>query len=118
MRQDRDYNKNMKNILISLHMFLLFGCLVTQPIDTVSQVKIINFEQTKNLNCTEIDLIEAFGKKSMTADADRRNALTEFKIKIVEKGGNAGVISNQLSSKAGFKISGYAWNCENLNERI
>ena len=118
MRQDRDYNKNMKNILISLHMFLLFGCLVTQPIDTVSQVKIINFEQTKNLNCTEIDLIEAFGKKSMTADADRRNAFTEFKNKIVEKGGNAGVISNQLGSKAGFKISGYAWNCENLNERI
>ena len=108
----------MKSILITPPMFLLFGCLATQPIDTVSQVKIINFEQTKDLNCKEIDSIEAFGKKSMTADADRRNALTEFKNKIVEKGGNAGVISNQLSSKAGFKISGYAWNCENLNERI
>ena len=47
-------------------MFLLFGCLSTQPIDTVSQVKIINFKQTKDLNCTEIDLIEAFGKKSMS----------------------------------------------------
>ena len=118
MRQDRNHNKNMKNILISPPMFLLFGCLATQPIDTVSQVKIINFEQTKDFNCTEIDLIEAFGKKSMTADADRRNALTEFKYKIKEKGGNAGIISNQLSSKAGFKISGYAWNCDNLNERV
>ena len=110
--------QNMKNILITSFMFLLFGCIATQPIDTVSQVKIINFEQTKDLNCKEIDSIDAFGKKSMTADADRRNALTEFKIKIVEKGGNAGVISSQLSSKAGFKISGYAWDCENLNERI
>ena len=118
MRQDRNHNKDMKNILKTPFMFLLFGCLATQPIDTVSQVKIINFQQTKDLNCTEIDLIEAFGKKSMTADADRRNALTEFKNKIEEKGGNAGVILNQLNSKAGFKISGYAWNCENLNERI
>ena len=110
--------QKMKDILTTSFMFLLFGCLATQPIDTFSQVKIINFEQTKDLNCTEIDLIEAFGKKSMTADADRRNALTEFKYKIKEKGGNAGIISNQLSSKAGFKISGYAWNCENLNERV
>ena len=110
--------QNMKNILTTSFMFLLFGCLSTQPIDTVSQVKIINFEQIIDLNCKEIDSIEAFGKKSMTADADRRNALTEFKNKIVEKGGNAGVISSQLSSKAGFKISGYAWNCENLNEGI
>ena len=103
--------QKMKNILTTSFMFLLFGCLVTQPIDTVSKVKIINFEQTKDLNCTQIDLIEAFGKKSMTADADRRNALTEFKNKIVEKGGNAGVILNQLNSKAGFKISGYALDC-------
>ena len=110
--------QKMKSILTTSFMFLLFGCLSTQPIDTVSQVKIINFQQTKDLNCTQIDLIEAFGKKSMTADADRRNALTEFKNKIEEKGGNAGVILNQLNSKAGFKISGYAWNCENLNERI
>ena len=56
----------------------------------------------------------AFGKKSMTAGADRRNAITEFKNKIVEKEGNAGVISNQLNSKAGFEISGYALDCENL----
>ena len=110
--------QNMKNILTTSFMFLLFGCIATQSIDTVSQVKIINFEQIIDLNCKEIDSIEAFGKKSMTADADRRNALTEFKNKIVEKGGNAGVISSQLSSKAGFKISGYAWNCENLNEGI
>jgi hypothetical protein len=103
--------QKMKNILTTSFMFLLFGCLATQPIDTVSKVKIINFEQTKDLNCTQIDLIEAFGKKSMTADADRRNALTEFKNKIVEKGGNAGVILNQLNSKAGFKISGYALDC-------
>ena len=103
--------QKMKNILTTSFMFLLFGCLATQPIDTVSQVKIINFEQTKDFNCTEIDLIEAFGKKSMTADADRRNALTEFKNKIVEKGGNAGVILNQLNSKAGFEISGYALDC-------
>ena len=46
--------------------------------------------------------------------ADRRNAITEFKNKIVEKGGNAGVISNQLNSKAGFEISGYALDCENI----
>ena len=118
MKQDRNYNKNMKNILKTPFLFLLFGCLATQPIDTVSQVKIINSEQTKDLNCIQIDLIEAFGKKSMTADADRRNAITEFKNKIVEKGGNAGVILNQLNSKAGFKISGYAWNCEDLNERV
>ena len=110
--------QKMKNILTTSFMFLLFGCLATQPIDTVSQVKIINSEQARDFNCKEIDLIEAFGKKSMTADADRRNALTEFKSKIVEKGGNAGVILNQLNSKAGFKISGYAWNCENLNEGI
>ena len=110
--------QNMKNILTTSFMFLLFGCIATQSIDTVSQVKIINFEQIIDLNCKEIDSIEAFGKKSMTADAERRNALTEFKNKIVEKGGNAGVISSQLSSKAGFKISGYAWNCENLNEGI
>jgi hypothetical protein len=103
--------QKMKNILTTSFMFLLFGCLATQPIDTVSKVKIINFEQTKDLNCTQIDLIEAFGKKSMTAGADRRNALTEFKNKIVEKGGNAGVISNQLNSKAGFEISGYALDC-------
>ena len=50
----------------------------------------------------------------MTAGADRRNAITEFKNKIVEKGGNAGLILNQLNSKAGFKISGYALDCENL----
>ena len=106
--------QKMKNILTTSFMFLLFGCLATQPIDTVSQVKIINFEQTKDLSCTEIDLIEAFGKKSMTAGADRRNALTEFKNKIVEKGGNAGVISNQLNSKAGFEISGYALDCEKI----
>ena len=106
--------QKMKNILTTSFMFLLFGCLATQPIDTVSQVKIINFEQTKDLNCTQIDLIEAFGKKSMTAGADRRNALTEFKNKIVEKGGNAGVISNQLNSKAGFEISGYALDCEKI----
>ena len=118
MKQDRTYNKNIKNVLKTPFLFFLFGCLATQPIDTVSQVKIINFEQTKDLNCTQIDLIEAFGKKSMTADADRRNALTEFKYKIKEKGGNAGIISNQLNSKAGFKISGYAWNCEDLNERV
>jgi hypothetical protein len=106
--------QKMKNILTTSFMFLLFGCLATQPIDTVSKVKIINFEQTKDLNCTQIDLIEAFGKKSMTAGADRRNALTEFKNKIVEKGGNAGVISNQLNSKAGFEISGYALDCEKI----
>ena len=110
--------QKMKSILTTSFMFLLFGCLSTQPIDTVSQVKIINSEQARDFNCKEIDLIEAFGKKSMTADADRRNALTEFKSKIVEKGGNAGVILNQLNSKAGFKISGYAWNCEDLNERV
>ena len=110
--------QKMKNILTTSFMILLFGCLSTQPIDTVSQVKIINSEQARDFNCKEIDLIEAFGKKSMTADADRRNALTEFKSKIVEKGGNAGVILNQLNSKAGFKISGYAWNCEDLNERV
>ena len=110
--------QKMKKILTTSFMFLLFGCLATQPIDTVSQVKIINSEQARDFNCKEIDLIEAFGKKSMTADADRRNALTEFKSKIVEKGGNAGVILNQLNSKAGFKISGYAWNCEDLNERV
>ena len=110
--------QNMKNILTTSFMFLLFGCIATQSIDTVSQVKIINFEQIIDLNCKEIDSIEAFGKKSMTADADRRNALTEFKNKIVEKGGNAGVILNQLNSKAGFKISGYAWNCEDFNERV
>ena len=74
--------QKMKSILTTSFMFLLFGCLSTQPIDTVSQVKIINFQQTKDLNCTQIDLIEAFGKKSMTADADRRNAFTEFKNKI------------------------------------
>ena len=118
MKHDRNYNKNMKNILKTPSLFLLFGCLATQPFDIVSQVKIINFEQIIDLNCKEIDSIEAFGKKSMTADADRRNALTEFKSKIVEKGGNAGVILNQLNSKAGFKISGYAWNCEDLNERV
>ena len=50
----------------------------------------------------------------MTAGADRRNAITEFKNKIVEKGGNAGVISNQLNSKAGFEISGYALDCEKI----
>ena len=110
--------QKMKSILTTSFMFLLFGCIATQSIDTGSQVKIINFEQIIDLNCKEIDSIEAFGKKSMTADADRRNALTEFKYKIKEKGGNAGIISNQLSSKAGFKISGYAWDCENLNERI
>ena len=50
----------------------------------------------------------------MTTNADRRNAIIDFKNKVNGKGANAGVISNQLKSKAGVKISGYALDCENL----
>ena len=104
----------MKKIFITSFLFLLFSCLTSQPLDTALEVQIITHKQTEDFNCKEVASINAFGKKSMTAGADRRNAITEFKNKIVEKGGNAGVISNQLNSKAGFEISGYALDCENI----
>ena len=100
-----------KNILVTTPLFFLLGCTTTLSPNIDQQVQIITLKQKENFNCIEVTPINAFGKKSMTADADRRNALTEFKNKIVEKGGNAGVILNQLNSKAGFKISGYALDC-------
>ena len=103
-----------KNILVTMSLFFLIGCSTTSSLYTDQQVQIITTKQTDDFNCNEVAQINAFGKKSMTAGADRRNAITEFKNKIVEKGGNAGVISNQLNSKAGFEISGYALDCENL----
>ena len=103
-----------KNILVTMSLFFLLGCSTTSSLYTDQQVQIITTKQTDDFNCNEVAQINAFGKKSMTAGADRRNAITEFKNKIVEKGGNAGVISNQLNSKAGFEISGYALDCENL----
>ena len=103
-----------KNILVTTSLFFLLGCTTTLSLNIDQQVQIITLKQTKDYNCKEVAPINAFGKKSMTAGADRRNAITEFKNKIVEKGGNAGVISNQLNSKAGFEISGYALDCENL----
>jgi len=103
-----------KNILVTMSLFFLLGCSTTSSLYTDQQVQIITTKQTDDFNCNEVAQINAFGKKSMTAGADRRNAIAEFKNKIVEKGGNAGVISNQLNSKAGFEISGYALDCENL----
>ena len=103
-----------KNILVTTPLFFLLGCATTLSLNIDQQVQIITLKQKENFNCIEVAPINAFGKKSMTAGADRRNAITEFKNKIVEKGGNAGVISNQLNSKAGFEISGYALDCENL----
>lgn len=103
-----------KNILVTTSLFFLLGCTTTLSLNIDQQVQIITLKQKENFNCIEVAPINAFGKKSMTAGADRRNAITEFKNKIVEKEGNAGVISNQLNSKAGFEISGYALDCENL----
>ena len=103
-----------KNILVTTSLFFLFGCTTTLSLNIDQQVQIITLKQTEDFNCREVALIKAFGKKSMTAGADRRNAITEFKNKIVERGGNAGVISNQLNSKAGFEISGYALDCEKI----
>ncbi len=103
-----------KNILVTTSLFFLLGCTTTLSLNIDQQVQIITLKQTEDYNCKEVAPINAFGKKSMTAGADRRNAITEFKNKIVEKGGNAGLISNQLNSKAGFEISGYALDCENL----
>ena len=103
-----------KNILVTTSLFFLLGCTTTLSLNIDQQVQIITLKQTEDYNCKEVAPINAFGKKSMTAGADRRNAITEFKNKIVEKGGKAGVISNQLNSKAGFEISGYALDCENL----
>tara|TARA_B100000945_G_scaffold211502_1_gene170266 strand:- start:670 stop:1005 length:336 start_codon:yes stop_codon:yes gene_type:complete len=106
--------KKYKNILVTTSLFFLLGCTTTLSLNIDQQVQIITLKQTEDYNCKEVAPINAFGKKSMTAGADRRNAITEFKNKIVEKGGNAGLISNQLNSKAGFEISGYALDCENL----
>ena len=103
-----------KNILVTMSLFFLIGCSTTSSLYTDQQVQIITTKQTDDFNCREVAPIKAFGKKSMTAGADRRNAITEFKNKIVEKGGNAGVISNQKNSKAGFEISGYALDCEKI----
>ena len=103
-----------KNILVTMPLSFLFGCTTTLSLNIDQQVQIITLKQTEDFNCREVAPIKAFGKKSMTAGADRRNAIAEFKNKIVEKGGNAGVISYQLNSKAGFEISGYALSCENL----
>ena len=108
--------KKYKNILVTTSLFFLLGCTTTLSLNIDQQVQIITLKQTEDYNCKEVAPINAFGKKSMTAGADRRNAITEFKNKIDEKGGNAGVISNQLNSKAGFEISGYALDCEYLNE--
>ncbi len=105
-----------KNILVTTSLFFLLGCTTTLSLNIDQQVQIITLKQTEDFNCKEVAPINVFGKKSMTAGADKRNAITEFKNKIVEKGGNAGVISNQLNSKAGFEISGYALDCEYLNE--
>ena len=106
--------KKYKNILVTTSLFFLHGCTTTLSLNIDQQVQIITLKQTEDYNCKEVAPINAFGKKSMTAGADRRNAITEFKNKIDEKGGNAGLISNQLNSKAGFEISGYALDCENL----
>ena len=103
-----------KNILVSISLFFLFGCSTTLSLNVDQQVQIITLKQIKDFNCKEVAPIDAFGKKSMTTDADRRNAIIDFKNKANEKGANAGVISNQLNSKAGVKISGYALDCENL----
>ena len=106
--------KKHKNILVIISLFFLFGCSTTLSLNVDQQVQIITLKQTKDFNCKEVAPINAFGKKSMTTDADRRNAMIDFKNKANEKGANAGVISNQLNSKAGVKISGYALDCENL----
>ena len=106
--------KKYKNILVTTSLFFLLGCTTTLSLNIDQQVQIITLKQTEDYNCKEVAPINAFGKKSMTAGADRRNAITEFKNKIDEKGGNAGLISNQLNSKTGFEISGYALDCENL----
>ena len=103
-----------KNILVTISLFFLFGCSTTLSLNVDQQVQIITLKQIKDFNCKEVAPIDAFGKKSMTTDADRRNAIIDFKNKANEKGANAGVISNQLNSKAGVKISGYALDCENL----
>ena len=103
-----------KNILVTISLFFLFGCSTTLSLNVDQQVQIITLKQIKDFNCKEVAPINAFGKKSMTTDADRRNAIIDFKNKANEKGANAGVISNQLNSKAGVKISGYALDCENL----
>ena len=103
-----------KNILVTISLFFLFGCSTTLSLNVDKQVQIITPKQTEDFNCKEVAQINAFGKKSMTTDADRRNAIIDFKNKVNEKGANVGVISNQLNSKAGVKISGYALDCEDL----
>ncbi len=103
-----------KNILVTISLFLLFGFSTTLSLNADQQVQIITLKQTEDFNCKEVAPIDAFGKKSMTTNADRRNAIIDFKNKVNGKGANAGVISNQLKSKAGVKISGYALDCENL----
>ena len=103
-----------KNILVTISLFFLFGFSTTLSLNADQQVQIITLKQTEEFNCKEVAPIDAFGKKSMTTNADRRNAIIDFKNKANEKGANAGVISNQLNSKAGVKISGYALDCENL----
>ena len=103
-----------KNILVTTSLFFLLGCATTSSLNIDQQVQIITLKQKEDFNCIEVAPINAFGKKSMTAGADRRNAMTEFKNNIGKRGGNAGVISNQLNSKVGFEISGYALDCENI----
>ena len=101
--------------LITFNLFLVFGCVTPSSFDEDSKIQIITLKQTTEFMCIKVAPIEAFGKKSMTKGADRRNAIIEFKNKADEIDANAATFTNQLNSKAGVKISGYAWKCENLN---
>ena len=103
-----------KNIFFT-SIFFIFGCASSPSFDTASMVQIITSEQTQEFKCERILSLNAIGKKSMTANADRRNAIIELTNKAKEAGANAVVVTSKTSSKAGIKISGHALDCVNLN---
>jgi len=105
----------MKNFLIALSAVFLFGCVTSPSVDIGSQVQIITSEQTKEFNCKRVGSVNSFDTLSMTTNAERRNAMIELKNKAAAAGANAIVVANQSTTFVGTEISGYAWDCENLD---
>ena len=102
---------NRKIILILLSI-LLFSC--TTPLTIGANVQTISVNQTEEFDCERITYLSAFDTLGLTFSAERQNALSALLNKVAAAGGNAVVISNQVTNVAGSTITGDASDCKKL----
>ena len=98
--------------LLNILALLLISC--TTPLTIGVNVQTISVNQTEEFDCERITYLSAFDTLGLTISAERQNALSALLNKVAAAGGNAVVISNQVTNAVGSTITGYAWDCKKL----